>query len=269
MKKLALLATIILFVGIIGVMATFRQVWSSQAAKQVVDEKVITQSFKKVNLDSGNALIYFQPAAENETKTKVELSGEQAKSQNYTFSAKVKGDTLDIVLNNDRQFQFFSFHNFNTALTLTVYLPKKQYDSMKLKNNNGKMHIEQLNVKDLTADTHNGKIEMKHTISKSVNVETNNGEITLDYVEGNIRGKANNGKVSVFTKNLDRSIQLHCDNGVIDVQSDKEPTNTTFNVHVDHGQVNILNKYKENAVIGKGENIIDLSTNNGKITVSH
>lgn len=47
----------------------------------------------------------------------------------------------------------------------------------------------------------------------------------------------------------------------------KEPSNVQFNVSVDNGKVDILNKYDSNAVIGKGKNIIKLATHNGSISV--
>ena len=69
------------------------------------------------------------------------------------------------------------------------------------------------------------------------------------------------------TKDLDRNIQLVSNNGKISIKTEKEPTNTTFKVSSDNGSINILDKYEGNTVIGKGENLVDLKANNGKIEV--
>lgn len=41
-----------------------------------------------------------------------------------------------------------------------------------------------------------------------------------------------------------------------------------FDVHVDNGRINILDKYEGNTVIGKGTHVIKLTTNNGRVTVT-
>ena len=66
-------------------------------------------------------------------------------------------------------------------------------------------------------------------------------------MSGTIEGKSNNGRIEIETEN--------------------EPTNVTFVVQVDNGSINILDKYKGSTVIGNGENLVKLKTNNGKIQV--
>ena len=51
------------------------------------------------------------------------------------------------------------------------------------------------------------------------------------------------------------------------LQTKKEPSDVQFNVSVDNGKVDILNKYDRDAVIGKGKNMIKLATHNGSISV--
>lgn len=62
-------------------------------------------------------------------------------------------------------------------------------------------------------------------------------------------------------------IDLECNNGKIMIKTENEPTNTTFDVHVDNGKVDILGKHEGNTVIGKGENLVKLP-NNGKIEIT-
>ncbi len=71
----------------------------------------------------------------------------------------------------------------------------------------------------------------------------------------------------MITKHLDRPIQLASDNGSIIIRTEKEPTNATFDVHVDSGHINILDKYSGSTVVDKGDNLIKLTTDNGEITV--
>lgn len=69
------------------------------------------------------------------------------------------------------------------------------------------------------------------------------------------------------TTTLNQPIQLETNNGWIEIETENEPTNVTFVVQVDNGSINILDKYKGSTVIGNGENLVKLKTNNGKIQV--
>lgn len=124
-----------------------------------------------------------------------------------------------------------------------------------------------LKIKDVKVKTDNGRIELNTIVAENIDVKSANGRLDLNNVEGDIKGSTNNGKISLTTLDLDRNIQLESDNGKITIKTDKEPTNATFKVSVDNGRINILDKYKEDTVIGKGKYLIDLETDNGKIEV--
>ena len=70
------------------------------------------------------------------------------------------------------------------------------------------------------------------------------------------------------TKDLNRPIQLESTNGKIRIKTEKEPTNVRFDVSVVNGDINILNKYVGAVTIGKGENLIKLTTVNGEVSVT-
>lgn len=63
-------------------------------------------------------------------------------------------------------------------------------------------------------------------------------------------------------------MKMKSNNGSITIQTEKEPTNTAFYVHRDNRVINILNKYNEDIRFGDGKNVIELTTNNGKITIT-
>jgi DUF4097 and DUF4098 domain-containing protein YvlB len=86
-------------------------------------------------------------------------------------------------------------------------------------------------------------------------------------VQGSLKGETHNGSIALETKELDRDIDFKTNNGKIKITTKKEPSNVQFNVSVDNGKVDILNKYDSSAVIGKGKNIIKLATHNGSISV--
>lgn len=263
LKKISLIAMFLIVIGVVGSLLTFHLVdkGGSVQEKKTFNQKNITA----IEVDSDNARVEFVPS--KDTVMKVELSGKGTKNDGKDFSAQVEGNTLLVSMQRE-DFQFFHFDLFTKSLTLKVTLPEKQYDSLVVNNDNGYVQIKDLNVKQLDAETNNGRVDLKNIVSSNVNVETDNGRLTLDDVSGKITGKTNNGRISIKTTDLDRSMQLETDNGRIEIKTEKEPTNVAFDVHVDNGHINILDKYEGNAVIGDGDNLIKLKTNNGRISVT-
>lgn len=264
-KKISIIALVLLLAGIVGSLLTFRSV---NVLEPVSEEKVINnQNITAIDVDTDNSDVEIVPTKKSQTK--IEVSGKTTGDYKHELTAEVEGTILNIKLKDQRQkFFYFNFNAFAESFRLKIYLPEKEYASLKINSSNGRIHLEQLKVKDLFAESNNGRIELKKIASTSVNVKTDNGRITLDYVDGKIKGKSSNGRISVLTKDLDRPIELDTDNGRIEIQTEKEPTNTTFDVDTDNGSIDILDKYNGNAVIGNGENLIRLSTNNGSISVT-
>lgn len=262
-KKISIIALVLLLIGVAGSLFTYR---NANKLVQVSEEKLINdQNITQVQVETDNVGVEIVPTKDKVTK--IELSGKRSTETKQIFSANVNGTTLSIKLKDER-LKFFSLDFLATSLTLKVYLPEKQYASLLIDSQNGLIQAQQMNITDVKATTNNGRIELKNIVSSTVYVESSNGKISLEHVDGKLTGKTNNGKISIISKDLDRPMQLDTNNGSISVQTEKEPTNTTFNVHVDNGHINILDKYNSNAVIGKGENVISLITNNGAITVS-
>ncbi|MEM5591441.1 DUF4097 family beta strand repeat-containing protein [Niallia circulans] len=155
------------------------------------------------------------------------------------------------------------------SLTLKILVPVKEYKSLRINNDNGKIDLADLMVEQVQAESNNGRIHLQNIQSRSVEVNSDNGRVSLDHVSGSVKGETNNGRISMKTATLDQAIQLETDDGSIEIVTDKEPTNVTFDVQVDDGSINILDKYKGSTVIGNGENKVKLKTNNGKIRVGN
>jgi len=262
-KKVSIVALLLLIVGTVGSLLTFR---TANKTESVSMEKVIdNQNITSVQLDSDNAEVKIIPT--NDTVPKVTLSGRGKPGTKQSFSTSVNGNTLSIK-QKYQQLKFFNFDFLTTKLTLKVFLPEKQYNSLKIENNNGVVQLNNMKINHLNATTDNGRITMKNVSTILTYVESNNGQINLDHVDGKIKGRTDNGKISLITKDLDHKLDFGTDNGSILIQTEKDPTNVTFTTHTDNGSINILGKYNGNAVIGNGDNLIKLSTDNGSITVT-
>jgi len=105
---------------------------------------------------------------------------------------------------------------------------------------------------------------MENITAVMVNAETDNGEVSLEHVEGNINGDVNNGRIYLQTSHLDT---LETDNGNIDIETEKEPTNAILDIKTDNGKATVFGSTNWNTVVGDGDNLIELNTNNGEINV--
>jgi DUF4097 and DUF4098 domain-containing protein YvlB len=262
-KKISIVALILLIVGAVGSLLTFRINYKTVS---VLEEKVITKSVTAININTDNTGIEIVPTKGTETKIKV--SGRESPDVSPVFSANVEGKTLSIKL-KEEQVKFFNFDFLGTQLLLKVYIPEKQYELIQIDNDNGHVKMAQLNIKDMKANTNNGKMEFNHITADNVDIQSNNGAIYFQgNVTGKIAGRTNNGKISLATPDIDYPIQLESDNGGITIHTDKEPKNVTYDVHVDNGSINIFDKYSNGTKIGNGENLIKLTTNNGEINIT-
>ncbi|MED4045332.1 DUF4097 family beta strand repeat-containing protein [Priestia aryabhattai] len=281
-KKLSVLAGILILVGIIGGLLTYRAIDPEPMSK----EKVINSNqVSKVNIDTDNTRVHVYPIKGDNIK--VTLKGETSPNIKRDFTTDVKNSTLFISYNEQqRSWVNFDIVSVLKPLSINVYLPKKQYNSLKVSSsngyvsvkkllaedvsiraNNGRVELEDIDSQNLTTSVHNGLTSIKNARAKIVGVKGNNGKITLSNVQGSLKGETHNGSIALETEELDRDIDFKTNNGKITITTEKEPSNVQFNVSVDNGKVDILNKYDRDAVIGNGKNIIKLATHNGNISV--
>ncbi|MEK5382210.1 DUF4097 family beta strand repeat-containing protein [Niallia sp. FSL W8-0635] len=258
LKKIMITGIVFIIIGTLGSLLTFRDNGIDIAEEKVFKEGNITS----VKIESNNVAVEIIPTTDSETK--VEVVGKGSKDTRTNLTAKVERETLIVKL-EEKQLGFI--HLDFSSLTLRISLPEKQYKSMRVNNDNGKIDVANLSVEQLKAESDNGRIEMKNILSENIDVQSDNGRVALEHVTGSIKGKTSNGKISILTATLDRPIELETNNGSIEIETEKEPTNVTFDVQVDNGSINILDKYKGSTVIGNGENLVKLKTNNGKIQV--
>ncbi|PJN90919.1 DUF4097 family beta strand repeat-containing protein [Bacillus sp. mrc49] len=259
-KKLSIIALVLFLIGAIGSAFTFSQVTNQSATTEV---KTISDVVTDINISADNATVEIIRTKGQETK--VELVSKGVENSKLDFTADVDGKKLTVKLKNQLTFSF-GFHI--QSLHLKVYVPERAYKSLAIKSDNGKVKISDLKSEHVKVKSENGRIELNEILAKKVEVNSSNGAVELDHVEGELVGSSNNGKIMLITKDLDRKINLESDNGKIMIQTENEPTNTTFDVSVDNGKIDILGKYKGSTVIGKGENLVKLETNNGKIEIT-
>ena len=270
--------------------------------KTEVDNKLIKitdNSYTKVAMNINYGSLHVFPS-DSDTAT-IELVNAPEK---LVLTADVIGDTLKILLKGPK-FNFFSFLLIGKDVRVNVALPIKSYSTISMKTDNGsisagkilgktiiassdngsiklkeiaaanldvetdngRIEIDKVQVDKLSTNTDNGRIELRNIDADQVYSETDNGRIVMEYVNGKIVGKTDNGRITLLTTHLDRMIDLETDNGSILIETESDPTDVTIRAKVDHGKIDVFGENNSRTTFGSGTNTIQLSSDNGKITV--
>ena len=259
-KTIFLISLLLVVAGGILLIFTVSNVFDNKETKKIIEDA----SFSNIEALTNNASVEILPT--KDPQATVEYSGGNKKAK-FIFNVNVKRDTLNVELKQKRR--FFFWFGFNTKdLKLTISLPEKQYDRIQVESDNGRITAETLEAEMLKLDTDNGQIHVINTKTETVDVETDNGQIIFEHVEGEISGRTDNGKISMTTKSLNQPINLETDNGSIEIKTDSEPTNATIETKIDNGKVTIFGNDSKRAIFGNGKHLINLQTDNGRITIT-
>lgn len=298
LKSLLALAIILILTGIIGVAFTFHSEKETVAEETPLD----MEDFQAIDIQGDSAEVSI--TATDDQQPKIELSGNKPKQMPLTYDVAVENGTLQVEVHTLQQ-KLYQFDFLRSSLTLHISLPQKEYDAIKVKYDNGKIKIKDIQAKETTAEinngqldlhqltteklttasdnghinvkavntesldsfTSNGKMELSDVQAKVIHTETDNGKILFTDVSGDLKGKTSNGSITLVTDDLERMIDFNTDNGNILIETTKKPTNTRFEVNVDNGKVNIFDEFEGSTMFGDGDNLIKLTTSNGKVTV--
>lgn len=279
-KKLSLLATFLLIIGIVGVLFTFS---NKNSEPQMLEEKTIdTNEFQHIKIMSNNGNVNIVPTKENNAS--ITLYGNDTSS---ALTTNVEEDTLHIELKTNRK-KLFSFDFFPNSLELTVYLPRETYEKIHATSSNGKITMQQLSATDIqlisqngriSADqlqsdhmllqTNNGKIEAAEMESQIIEVNSDNGRINLDDIEAEIMAETNNGKISLDATHVNHPINMHSDNGKIEMKTDNKPDNVIYDLKTKNGNITVFGEKDWDTKVGSGDYLLKLSTHHGNITITN
>ncbi|MCZ8532538.1 DUF4097 family beta strand repeat-containing protein [Psychrobacillus psychrodurans] len=226
-------------------------------------EKIeLAEEFSRIDIAGDNTAI--EVVRTSASNGKVEFISK--KNSSNKLNAYVEGDTLHVKMKK-KLFNVFDFGFNFSGNKIIVSVPDEKYDELTTQTSNGQIFVQELQFENIEIESNNGKIVLEDLESKMVNVKTNNGKIDLHHVNGDIQAESDNGQISMVTDNLDRSITLETNNGLVDIRTTSEPKNATIQAEIDNGRIDIFGSSNEKTVFGNGENMISINTDNGIISL--
>ena len=135
-KKLSVLAGILILIGVIGSLLTYRAIDPEPISK----EKVINSNqVSKVNINTDNTRVHVYPIKGDNIK--VTLKGETSPNIKETSLLTLKFNPFISYNEQQRSWVNFDIVSVLKPLSINVYLPEKQYNSLGISSNNGYVSV--------------------------------------------------------------------------------------------------------------------------------
>ncbi len=243
----------------------------------VLEERNYDETIDAVEVQLENAQLDIRPSEDDTTH--FVLSGN---SDNYKMNTEVTSGLLTIEV-EDRS-PLFHF-DFNRSFVVELFVPASglssltansdngriavngiQADELWLSTNNGRIVLDAVDSEIIEAETDNGRIEITGT-QADINARSSNGRLVFSEVAGELTARTNNGRIELTAETLDFPIDFETDNGRIEIHTETEPANALIEARVDNGSIDIYGHDNEATEFGRGDALIRLLSNNGRITV--
>jgi len=218
-----------------------------------------------VEADIGNINIY--PTSNEEIL--VELSGMSTRISSHKLTADVVDETLRVEL-SERQIGGFNVNVGrwrNRGYTLNIYLPEKQYDSVKVDSKVGSIKLKSLEVTKLNLHSAVGNIELHRILSEQTKITNKVGLTKIQYLTGNLQVEAELGNIEVEAETANKNMDIKSGVGSIDVSFDEKPENATFQLSSEVGRIQLFGDSFNQQVFGDGDYTVKIVSQLGSITV--
>ncbi len=261
-RKIGIIAGILILVGGIGSLLTFKLL---DKPMLVSEERIIEENtISEIDINMINADVNLIPTTDSSMK--IRLTGTARKENNLLVDRIDNKVSINLDYNKGKK--LFNFGIYEPKFQLMVYVPEKMYDLIKVEVGNGGIQATQIQSKQLVANTENGIIEMGNITATEFDVYSENGKLVLWDIDSDINGETESGEISLKQEDLNHSVHLLSENGTIEIQTSSKPTNVTFDADTENGRIDIFGDDTNSLIIGNGDHLIQLKTENGSVLVS-
>ncbi|QWJ04768.1 DUF4097 family beta strand repeat-containing protein [Bacillus mycoides] len=263
MKKILLVAIACIIIGVIGISQTYEK--AVQTAEKGDKEDVIKNETLKnveVKLDAGDIVVQKSPDSSFYVKQKGDVSKQEIRIAE-------DGDTLKIIGEIEKGVSFdFSFYNFGfQAPTLTILVPERSYQEIKVNSSAGQIEISNVKSDRVSVETLAGEVDLKHVTAKSVEGSTKAGEVNFKKVIGKVTAKTASGDIDIIDHDSKYDLEVSSTAGDVDITLLEKPQDAVITGQTAAGDVTIFNEDNKNITIGNGSKKISGKTAAGDVTI--
>lgn len=158
----------------------------------VTNTYTVDKEFDRIDIDTNVTDITFKPSEDG--KFKAVCSEERDKVHH---KVTVEGGTLKIAVDDEREwFDYISF--FSKSMSMTVYLPERRYESLKIDASTGDVSIpSQFSFGSIDIKMSTGDVTCSASSEGLLKIKASTGDITLDGVSaGDVELSVSTGKIT-------------------------------------------------------------------------
>ncbi len=151
----------------------------------------ITEDFSNISVDTASARIILEPSQDGQCRVVCR------DSDRVEYTAEVKDDTLTVV-GKSKPAGISIGISFAEQLSVTLYLPKSEYNSLKLESTSGGISVPgDFSVVSAELNSTSGSMECFANISDSLVVEVTSGRATVSGTAGDVEVSTSSGSVDL------------------------------------------------------------------------
>ena len=136
----------------------------------------ITENFSGISVDTETSDVVFLPSEDGKCRV---VCYENVKAKH---TAKVVDGVLKIKVNDTRKWSDFIFNISFSSPKLTVYLPRAEFDSIRVHTVTGRIELSNLSLGSLDLSLTTGDVDLTSINCKDLNVSGVTGNVTLKSV---------------------------------------------------------------------------------------
>ncbi len=227
-------------------------------AERVVTENILGEENPKLEVINRNGKINIYSWDNEEVEARADVRfDDRFVSQNYGF-IKIEREDNKIIVRPD--YDSTSARHF--SMNITVAIPKKLFEEIKLESTNSSIDIKEIEANKLKVNSTNGTILLENSVAEIAEVSSTNAQIAAKGISGHeLQINTTNGRIVISDVNSS-DIDIHTTNGTIVVNGIKDNVRD-INTSTNNGNISISIKDVFKPVKAKVKNHFkDIDTNN-------
>lgn len=260
MKKTGLIMMIIGLIGMIFTAKSFFTYTTFDDRKTYVSENI-----EEIVVISHYANVSVLPSESEDIE--IQLQGERQRKITPLVSLNQQTGKLQIDL-NQTWFTNISFFGsgFNMRDRLNIYLPNKQFESIRIKNEVGKTVVQNIFVDHLKINNSVANVHIEHVQANKIDVKNYVGQIVLKHSTGKVFAENDVGGISITVDDINHDMELVSNVGKIFMFVSNIPQHTSFIANTSLGHVKIFGE-REDYIHKDAIHLISMTTDIGQISV--
>lgn len=247
--------------------------WFGVGSRKMINSSIDEERF--LDIDSINEIAVLSPfidvkvTSEDRDDVRVNYYGEMRSNIVPKLETNKTSNTLQIKLETA---QINNYAVANSSVVLEVFIPESFKDNFTFSNSSGNIYMKNLTSNVIQASASSGNIILEDIQANSLILSTSSGNIQGEDFIAELQASSSSGNISLDLEEINDNVKVSTSSGNVQIEL-SEDSNYKIQGSSSSGRYTPSNnmiveeneKGRFKAVIGTGENSIDISTSSGDV----